>query len=132
MVRPKQQKRDLRFGTWNIRSLYRTGSLTAAGRELARYKLDLVGVQGSVPLTQYCSGDKIEKNEMGGACSTYGARRGVCRVLVGKPEERDHLEDSDVDWKIILRRIFRKWDVEAWIGSSWLRIGTCDGHLRMR
>jgi len=23
-------------------------------------------------LTQYCSGDKIEKNEMGGTCSTYG------------------------------------------------------------
>ena len=23
-------------------------------------------------LTQYCSGDKIEKNEMGGACSAYG------------------------------------------------------------
>ena len=26
----------------------------------------------SVLLTQYCSGDKIEKNEMGGACSAYG------------------------------------------------------------
>ena len=26
----------------------------------------------SVLLTQYCSGDKIEKDEMGGACSTYG------------------------------------------------------------
>jgi hypothetical protein len=25
-----------------------------------------------VLLTQYFSGDKIEKNEMGGACSTYG------------------------------------------------------------
>ena len=25
-------------------------------------------------LTQYCSGDKIWKNEMGGACSTYGRR----------------------------------------------------------
>ena len=24
------------------------------------------------PLTQYCEGDKIEKNEMGGACGTYG------------------------------------------------------------
>jgi len=35
-------------------------------------------------LTQYCSDDKIEKNEMGGACSMYGGRRGVCRVLVGK------------------------------------------------
>jgi hypothetical protein len=27
---------------------------------------------GSVQLTQYCSGDKIENNEMGVACSTYG------------------------------------------------------------
>ena len=26
----------------------------------------------SVLLTQYCSGDKIEKDEMGGACSAYG------------------------------------------------------------
>ena len=26
----------------------------------------------SVLPTQYCSGDKIEKNEMGGACSIYG------------------------------------------------------------
>jgi len=35
----------MRFGTWNVGSLYRAGSLTAAARELARYKLDLVGVQ---------------------------------------------------------------------------------------
>jgi len=36
----------MRFGTWNVRSLYRSGSLiAAAARELARYKLDLVGVQ---------------------------------------------------------------------------------------
>jgi len=32
------------FGTWNDRSLYRAGSLTAAARGLAGYKLDLVGV----------------------------------------------------------------------------------------
>jgi exonuclease III len=36
---------DIRFGTWNVRSLNRSGSLRAAARELARYKLDLVGVQ---------------------------------------------------------------------------------------
>jgi exonuclease III len=35
----------MRFGTWNVRSLHRAGSLTAATRELAIYKLDLVGVQ---------------------------------------------------------------------------------------
>ena len=35
----------MRFGTWNVHSLYSAGSLTAAARELARYKLDLMGVQ---------------------------------------------------------------------------------------
>ena len=33
------------LGTQNVRSLFRAGSLKAAARELARYKLDLVGVQ---------------------------------------------------------------------------------------
>ena len=42
LVRPKQRKRDMRFGAWNVRRLYRAGSVTAAARELARYKLDLV------------------------------------------------------------------------------------------
>jgi exonuclease III len=35
----------MKFGTWNVRSLYTAGSLTAAARELGRCKLDLVGVQ---------------------------------------------------------------------------------------
>jgi len=35
----------MRSGTWNVRSLYTAGSLTAATRELASYKSDLVGVQ---------------------------------------------------------------------------------------
>jgi hypothetical protein len=34
----------MRFGTWNVRSLYRSGSLTTVARELARNKLDLVGL----------------------------------------------------------------------------------------
>ena len=34
----------MRFGTWHVRRLYRSGSLTVVARELARYKLDLVGV----------------------------------------------------------------------------------------
>jgi hypothetical protein len=43
----QKRKRDSLLGTWNVRSLYRAGSLMAAARELARYKLDLVGVQGN-------------------------------------------------------------------------------------
>ena len=38
--------REMKLGTWNVRSFYRAGSLKAAARELARYKLDVVGVQG--------------------------------------------------------------------------------------
>jgi hypothetical protein len=29
--------KDMRFGTWKVRSLYGAGSLTAVARELARY-----------------------------------------------------------------------------------------------
>jgi hypothetical protein len=36
---------DMRFGLWNVGSLYRAGSIMTVSRELARYKLDLVGVQ---------------------------------------------------------------------------------------
>ena len=37
-------RRDIKLETWNVRSLYRAGSLKAEARELARYKLDVVGV----------------------------------------------------------------------------------------
>ena len=43
--RVRQRKRDIWVRTWNVRSLSRAGSLTVAARELARCKLDLVGVQ---------------------------------------------------------------------------------------
>jgi hypothetical protein len=35
----------MRFGTWNVRSMYRAGSLRAVGEAISKYKLDLVGVQ---------------------------------------------------------------------------------------
>jgi len=71
-------------------------------------------------------GWKIEKNEMGGACGAYGAGE---RVLVGKPEGKNHWGDPDVDGRIILRWIFRKWEGVVGTRWSWLRIGTGGGHL---
>jgi len=38
-------------------------------------------------------------------------RRGVYRVLVGKLRDRDHLGDPGLDEGIIVRWIFRNWDV---------------------
>jgi hypothetical protein len=49
---------------------------------------------------------------MGGACSAYGGRRGVYRILVGNQKKRDRMEDSGIDGNIILKWVIRKWDEE--------------------
>jgi exonuclease III len=60
---------DMRFGTWNVRSVYRVGSLRVVAGEISKYKLDLVGVQevrwhggGTEPAGEYIffygNGDK--------------------------------------------------------------------------
>jgi hypothetical protein len=58
-----------------------------------------------------------------------GERKRVYRVLVGKPEGKSPFGRSDVDGRIILRWIFRKWNVEVWTESSWLRIRTVGRHV---
>jgi hypothetical protein len=45
LVRTQQWKRDISFATWNVKSQDRLGSLAAVSRELARYKLDLMGAE---------------------------------------------------------------------------------------
>ena len=45
------------------------------------------------------------------ACKEEG--RSVHKVLVGKPEGKNHWGDQDVDGRIILRWIFRKWELEG-------------------
>jgi len=42
----------------------------------------------------------------------------------GNLREREHWGDPGVDGRIILRWIFREWDVGVWTESSWLRIRT--------
>jgi hypothetical protein len=61
-----------------------------------------------------------------------GEDRVVYRVLVGKPDEKSHWRDQDVDGRIILRWIFRKLEGVVVTGWSWLRIGTGGGHLWVR
>jgi hypothetical protein len=43
--------------------------------------------------------------------------------------ERDHWGDPGVDGSLILRCIFRKWDVGVWTRLGWLGIKKDEGHL---
>jgi hypothetical protein len=43
--------------------------------------------------------------------------------------ERLYWGDPDVDGRIILGWIFRKWNVGVWTILGWLRIETGSGHL---
>jgi hypothetical protein len=61
-----------------------------------------------------------------------GKDRGVHRVLVGKPEGKRLLGYKDVDGRIILRLIFRRFERVVGTGWRWLRIGTGGGHLCVR
>jgi hypothetical protein len=71
---PKLRNMDMRFGMWNVISLYRAGSLLTVSRKIARYKLDLVGVQevrweggGTEPTGEYTFfyGKGNENHELG-------------------------------------------------------------------
>ena len=55
--------------------------------------------------------------------------RDVHKVLVGKPEGKSHWGDQDVDERIILRWILRKWEGVVGTGWGWIRIGTGGGRL---
>jgi exonuclease III len=61
------------FGTWNERSMYRTGSLMTVARELVKNKLDLLGVQ------------EVRWDKEG------TARAGEYTFFYGKGQENDHL-----------------------------------------
>jgi len=46
----------------------------------------------------------------------YEERRGVSSVLWGNLRERDHLGDTNIFARLILRWIFRKWEAGLWTG----------------
>jgi hypothetical protein len=66
---------------------------------------------------------------MGGACSAYGDGEACTGFWWENLRERDHWGDPGEDGRIILRRIFRMWDVRVWTRLSWLRIETVGRHL---
>jgi len=52
---------------------------------------------------------------MGGACSTHGREEAHIQGFGGGTLKEDHLENTGVDVRIILRWILIKWNVRDWI-----------------
>ena len=53
-------------------------------------------------------GDEIKEDEMGGALGRHGTEEKLIQSLAGKMKERNHLEDLDIDRRIILQWILKK------------------------
>jgi len=72
---------------------------------------------------------KSRRMRWAGHVARMGREKAYRGFWWGNLRERDHLEESGVAGRIILRWIFGTRDVGAWTGSSWLRIGTGGGHV---
>ena len=73
--------------------------------------------------------EKYRSSVFGPRDCGLSSREGCAWFWWGDLRERDHWGDPDVDGRIILRWIFRKWEGVVGTGWSWLRIGTGGGHL---
>jgi hypothetical protein len=62
-------------------------------------------------------------NEMDGACRVF-ERKGVYRVLVGKPEGKRPLWRPRHIWEDNIKMDLQKVEWGEWTGLCWLRIGT--------
>jgi hypothetical protein len=82
----------------------------------------------------YCSSNivqviKSKRMRWVGHVSARVRREVYTGLWWGNLRKRDHLGDPRIDGRLILRWIFRKWNVGVWTGFSWLRIGTGGRHL---
>jgi hypothetical protein len=68
--------------------------------------------------TKYYLDNQIGKNEMGGACSTYGEKRGAYRIVVGRPERRRPFGRSRHRWEDNIKMDLQK---VGW-GMDWIEL----------
>jgi hypothetical protein len=71
-----------------------------------------------VLITKYYLANQI-KNEMGGACSTYGEKRDAYRILVGRPDRRRQLGRPRRRWEDNIKMDLQE---VGWVGMNWIEL----------
>jgi hypothetical protein len=101
--------------------------VTGEWRKLHNEELnDLYSLPNIVPVV------KLRRMRWAGHVARMGEDRGVHRVLVGKPEGKSSLWRPRRRWDDNIKMDLQEvWGVVG-TGWSWLRIGTCGGHLWVR
>ena len=64
-----------------------------------------------------------------GYVARMGKKKGVYRVLVGKPKRKRALGRPRSRWEDNIKMDLQEVGYEGMAGSMWLRIGTGDRHL---
>jgi hypothetical protein len=72
---------------------------------------------------------KSKRMRWAGHVARMGEGRNVYRVLVGKPEGKNHLKDKVVDGRMGSKLTLGRLVGGEWSGFTWLRIGTVGGLL---
>jgi hypothetical protein len=72
---------------------------------------------------------KSRRMRWAGHAERMGEGRNVYRVLMGKPEGKNYLEDQDVDGRMGSKWTFGGLVGGLWSGFNWLRIGIVGGLL---
>ncbi|KAJ4439013.1 hypothetical protein ANN_14969 [Periplaneta americana] len=146
VARPQQRNKVLRFGTWNVTSLYRTGEVTLVAKELARYRIDFVGVQevrkifgakrdeftgewrklhntelhALYPAPDIIRNIKSKRLRWAGHVARMGESRNAYSVLVGRPEGKRPLGRQRRRWEDNIKMDLRElgYDDRDWINLA--------------
>jgi hypothetical protein len=108
-----------------LRRIFGTKRDEATGQWRILHKEELNDLYASPNIIRAIKSRRIR---WAGHVARVGEKEVHTGFLWGDLREGDHLGDPGLDWRIILKCIFKKWD-GAWTGLSWLRIGTGGGLL---
>ncbi|KAJ4443652.1 hypothetical protein ANN_05327 [Periplaneta americana] len=130
LARP-QQRNVVRFATWNVTSLYRTAGVTLVAKELARYRIDFVGVQEDrwcEIVTDIIRNIKSRRLRWAGHVACMGESRNAYKVLVGRPEGKRPLGRPRRRWEDNIKMDLREvgYDDGDWINLAQDR-DLCEG-----